>query len=38
MRWSLDVVVEHIGDRRLEEDVDHPLVVPEHVLELVAGG
>ena len=33
-----DVVVEHVRDRRLEEDVDHPLVVAEHGLELVAGG
>ena len=32
----VDVVVEHIGDRRVEEDVDHPLVVTEQRLELVA--
>ncbi len=34
----VDVVVEHLGDRRVEQDVDHPLVVAEHRLELVARG
>jgi hypothetical protein len=34
----VDVLVEHIGDRRVEEDVDHPLVVTEQRLDLFPHG
>jgi hypothetical protein len=31
-------VVEHVGDRRVEQDLAEPRVVPEHRLELGPGG
>ena len=35
-RWSLDVVVEHLGDRGAEDDVEHRLLAAEQLLDLRA--